>query len=150
MRGRMTAAALAAAATCLAASMASAQPLRPPPGLHPVTTLWSVKGPSANCAIGRSLRVTLQPISTRSGAYSQQGELTAEILAPEPMARRVRLKARNCADNTMAALEAAAMLLDEGAPSPSFAFLMETCLRSEHAAAYVGAVTLWLDSECAL
>ena len=91
-----------------------------------------------------------QPISTRSGAYSRQGELTAEILAPEPIARKVRLKARNCADKAAEALQAAALLPQAAAPGPGFAVLMEACLRRVSAARYVGAVTLWIDSECAL
>ena len=150
MAWRLAAAAFAAVAAWTA-SAAEAAPLRPPPGLYPVTTLWAANDPVALCAPGRTLRVSSEPFTVRSGAFSRHRELTAQILAPEPLARRVRRKAQECAEQAAGAIYAASLLLgDDNPASRGFAGLLETCLRQAQAAPYMGAVTLWIDSDCAL
>jgi hypothetical protein len=119
-------------------------------GLHTLATLWSAEATPAFCMLGRTLNVSAAPIAGRSGGFRHSGELVAEIVAPEPLVARVASQARVCADQAAEAIAVAAAASQDRPAPAGFAAGMDACLRRAHVAAYLGAVTLWIDSDCAL
>jgi hypothetical protein len=133
----------AALATVCSAGAASAAPVAPSLREHltlnPAATIWTGEAPAELCAIGRTLQVTAGPMAVRHGAFHRNGQLVAEILAPPPLAGGVTRTARLCAQTAAA-----------GGVGGGFGEALASCLRRTDAARYVGAVTFWIDADCAL
>lgn len=141
MSVRVAAGAAALGLAWMAAGQASAAnpatPLRERLGLNPAAAIWTAAGPAEVCTPGLVLHVGSGPAAARHGAFRSSRELVAEILAPAGLAGAV-------ARTTQACAEAAA-----GAGDGFEASLM-ACLRRADAARYLGAVTLWVESDCDL
>jgi len=117
--------------------------------LHPTAAVWRGAAPAVACAPGRALRVS-NSRPPRSGVFLRSTVLVAEIAAPEPIAARVALQARACAEAVAGDLMAAAFPLEASPATPGFAPGFEACLQRADAARYVRTVTLWVDNDCAL
>lgn len=120
--------------------------------LRTADTFWTGSMPLAPCVRSRPRlrRLLVSDVTPRvlTATQERHGELVGELLAPPPLVAAATAAARRCATAATQATGAPALLADGLRGWSRFHAAFAACLVKQHAEAYVGGMTLWVDNRC--
>lgn len=117
---------------------------------NPADTFWAAGADGEICARGGVRKVSASEAlpRLRTALYERRGQLVGEIRSPPSLFSTVVAQARSCANEAGSAATIGGLLKPTPASWSTFHAAFSTCMVRNHAAQYVGSMTLWVDQRC--